>query len=191
MLSFNTRSGGAWSLVTGLGIVALVCNFLSGSAYGAAQTREVHHRIVSVDGVRIFYREAGPPDAPSVLLLHGFPSSSFMFRNLIPALADRWHVVAPDYPGFGESDRYEYSFANLARTVDQFSQAIGLKSYVLYIQDYGAPIGLRLALRHPERLTGLVVQNGNAYEEGLSAAWDPLKTYWRDPSAANRERLRG
>lgn len=196
MLSFNSPARLTRSLLTILGVATLIWYSLCASVCGAAEAREVHHRVISVDGVRIFYREAGPVDAPGVLLLHGFPSSSFMFRNLIPALADRWHVIAPDYPGFGESDfpdaaRYEYSFENLARTVDHFTQIIGLKSYALYIQDYGAPIGLRLALRHPERLTALVVQNGNAYEEGLSAAWDPLKAYWRDPSSTNREQLRG
>jgi pimeloyl-ACP methyl ester carboxylesterase len=156
----------------------------------------VRHATVAVDGVEIFYREAGPSDAPVVLLLHGFPSSSFMYRELIPALADRWHVVAPDYPGFGASEfppaeRYEYSFAHLAHTVERFAEKLGLDRYALYLQDYGAPIGLRVALRHPERVTALVVQNGNAYEDGLSAAWDPLKAYWREPRAATREQLRG
>jgi len=154
------------------------------------------YRTADIDGLRIFYREAGPPTAPVILLLHGFPTSSHMFRDLIPALADRYHVVAPDYPGFGHSDfparqAFNYGFAAYAEIIDKFTQAIGLQRYALYIQDYGAPVGLRLALRAPERVTALIVQNGNAYEEGLSDAWNPIKDYWRDPTAANRDRLRG
>jgi pimeloyl-ACP methyl ester carboxylesterase len=156
----------------------------------------VHYRSTLAEGQEIFYREAGPAGAPTVLLLHGFPTSSQMFRNLIPALAERYHVVAPDYPGFGQSampsrTAYEYSFANLARTMDAFTQKLGLKSYVLYVMDYGAPVGYRLALAHPERVRGLIVQNGNAYEEGLREFWDPVKKYWADPSPANRDGLRG
>jgi pimeloyl-ACP methyl ester carboxylesterase len=156
----------------------------------------VRHTSVSLDGVEIFYREAGPEDAPGLLLLHGFPSSSFMFRHLLPAMGDRWHVVAPDYPGFGASgfprpDTFNYSFGNLAAVIGNFTDAIGLDTYAIYIQDYGAPIGLRLALERPERVTALIVQNGNVYAEGLSAAWDPLKAYWSEPSVENRERLRG
>lgn len=156
---------------------------------------EVRHARVAVRGVEIFYREAGPADAPAILLLHGFPSSSFMYRHVIPALADRWRVVAPDYPGFGQSafpdrNRFEYTFANLTTVMEAFTEAVGLERYAIFIQDYGAPIGLRLALRHPERITALIVQNGNAYEEGLSAAWDPLKAYWQEPTAERREQLR-
>jgi pimeloyl-ACP methyl ester carboxylesterase len=156
----------------------------------------VEHRTVEVDGVTVFYREAGPRDAPTVLLLHGFPSSSFMYRDLIPALADRWHVVAPDYPGFGQSafpraGEFAYTFERYARLMEAFVREQRIDRFVLYVQDYGAPIGLRLALMKPERLAGLIVQNGNAYEEGLSNAWDPLKAYWRDPSGSNREKLRG
>lgn len=156
----------------------------------------VHYRSTLAGGQEIFYREAGPAGAPTVLLLHGFPTSSQMFRNLIPALAERYHVVAPDYPGFGQSampsrTAYEYSFANLARTMDAFTQKLGLKSYVLYVMDYGAPVGYRLALAHPERVRGFIVQNGNAYEEGLREFWDPVKKYWADPSPANRDGLRG
>ncbi|HYD37903.1 MAG TPA: alpha/beta hydrolase [Allosphingosinicella sp.] len=154
------------------------------------------HRIVRVGGVDIFYREAGRPDAPALLLLHGFPTSSHMFRHLIPALADRYRVVAPDYPGFGYSGfpgrgEFDYSFAALARIVAAFTDAVGLRRYALYIQDYGAPVGLRLALAAPERVTALISQNGNAYEEGLSPLWQPLRDYWRDPSATHRETLRG
>jgi len=156
----------------------------------------VRHRTILVDGVRIFYREAGREDAPALLLLHGFPASSHMFRYLIPALADRYHVVAPDYPGFGYSDfpdreRFAHSFESYAEVMDHFVQAVGLKQYALYIQDYGAPVGLRLALRAPQRVTALIVQNGNAYEEGLSGEWAPLRAYWRDPTQENRDRLRG
>lgn len=157
---------------------------------------KVQHRFIVVDGVRIFYREAGSKDAPTLLLMHGFPSSSHMFRHLIPALADRYHVVAPDYPGFGNSDfpdpkSFRYSFESYARIMVKFTQAIGLKWYALYIQDYGAPVGLRLALLAPERVTALIVQNGNAYDEGLSKEWDPLRAYWREPTPANSEKLRG
>jgi pimeloyl-ACP methyl ester carboxylesterase len=156
----------------------------------------VRYQTVDVDGLNVFYREAGAHDAPGLLLLHGFPTSSHMFRNLIPLLADTYRVVAPDYPGFGYSafpDRrtYDYSFDAYARLIGRFAQTIGLDRYCLYIQDYGAPVGLRLGLLHPERVTGLIVQNGNAYEEGLSREWEPLKAYWRDPSSANRETLRG
>jgi pimeloyl-ACP methyl ester carboxylesterase len=194
MPSLFTRRRPPAHLARTLALAALACEL--STATSAASPPAVEHRAVYIDGVRIFYREAGPRDAPTLLLLHGFPSSSFMFRELIPRLADRWHVIAPDYPGFGDSDfpppgEYEYSFAQLTRTVDKFTIALGLARYALYIQDYGAPIGLRLALAHPERLTALIVQNGNAYEEGLSAAWDPLKAFWREPSRENRERLRG
>jgi pimeloyl-ACP methyl ester carboxylesterase len=156
----------------------------------APETRTAH-RTVKVDGLDIFYREAGSPDAPTVLLLHGFPTSSHMFRNLIPSLADRFHVVAPDYPGFGHSSmpklgEFDYSFDRLAEVMDGFTAKLGLTRYALYVQDYGAPVGYRLAVKHPGRVSALVVQNGNAYEEGLREFWKPLKAYWRDPSAQNR-----
>ena len=156
----------------------------------AAVSTRTTHRTVRVRGLDIFYREAGPRTAPTVLLLHGFPTSSHMFRNLIPALADRFHVVAPDYPGFGLSsmprvDQFDYTFDNLADVVDEFTEEIGLTRYALYMQDYGAPIGFRLAVRHPERVTALVIQNGNAYLEGLpDAFWKPIKDYWRERTAA-------
>nr|QKW93770.1 pimeloyl-ACP methyl ester carboxylesterase [Vitiosangium cumulatum] len=154
-----------------------------------------HHRTAQVDGVELFYREAGSADAPAVVLLHGFPTSSHMYRHLIPALADRHHVIAPDYPGFGQSampDRKEftYGFAKYADLVDGLLGQLGAKRYALYVMDYGAPVGFRLALKHPERVSALVVQNGNAYEEGLQSFWDPLKAYWADGSAAHREALR-
>jgi len=148
-----------------------------------------------VDGSKIFYREAGPKTAPTILLLHGFPTSSHMFRGLIPALADRYHVVAPDLPGFGFSDapdrkRFLYTFENLAKVIDRFTQAIGLERYAIYVFDYGAPVGLRLALAHPERITAIISQNGNAYAEGLSQGWNPIQKYWKEPTAENRTALR-
>ena len=161
-----------------------------------ASTSRVYYRTARIDGLDIFYREAGPKDAPVVLLLHGFPTSSHMFRNLIPQLADRYHVIAPDYPGFGNSsmpgvDDYDYTFANLADTVEKLTETLGLDSYSIYLMDYGAPIGFRLAVKHPERVKGLIVQNGNAYEEGLREFWDPIKAYWSDRSDQNAETLRG
>ena len=149
----------------------------------------------NVDGKKIFYREAGPKTAPAILLLHGFPTSSHMFRDLIPALADRYHVVAPDLPGFGFSDApdreaFRYTFENLAKTIDSFTQTIGLDRYAIYVFDYGAPVGLRLALAHPERITAIISQNGNAYEEGLSQGWNPIQKYWKEPTPENRSALR-
>ena len=155
-----------------------------------------HHRTATIDGVKIFYREAGPDGAPVVLLLHGFPTSSHMFRNLIPALADRYHVIAPDYPGFGQSDmqdraRFAYTFDHIAQLMDRLLDQLGVAKYAMYVMDYGAPIGWRLALKHPDRITGLIVQNGNAYEEGLKEFWDPIKAYWSDGSAEHRRALAG
>ena len=148
-----------------------------------------------VDGCGIFYRDAGPKEAPTILLLHGFPTSSHMFRNLIPLLADCFHVVAPDLPGFGFSDapdreRFRYTFENLANVIDRLTESLGLKRYAIYVFDYGAPVGLRLALAHPERITAIISQNGNAYEEGLSQGWNPIETYWKEPTPKNREALR-
>jgi pimeloyl-ACP methyl ester carboxylesterase len=148
-----------------------------------------------VDGSKIFYREDGPKDHPTILLLHGFPTSSHMFRNLIPALADRYHLVAPDLPGFGFSDapdrkEFRYSFENLAKVIDRFTQTISIDRYAIYVFDYGAPVGLRLALSHPERITAIISQNGNAYEEGLSQGWNPIQRYWKQPTAENRAALR-
>jgi pimeloyl-ACP methyl ester carboxylesterase len=152
------------------------------------------HR-VEADGVNVFYREAGAADAPVVLLLHGFPTSSFQYRELIPRLADQYRVIAPDLPGFGftevpEKRKYKYSFDALAQTVLAFTDALQLKRYALYVFDYGAPTGFRLAMARPERVTAMVSQNGNAYEEGLGDAWAPIRRYWSDPSAANRETVR-
>jgi len=148
-----------------------------------------------VNGNKIFYREAGPKTAPAILLLHGFPTSSHMFRNLIPALADSYHVVAPDLPGFGFSDapdrkQFRYTFERLAETIDNVTRTIGLDRYTIYVFDYGAPVGLRLALAHPERITAIISQNGNAYDEGLSQGWNPIQKYWKEPTAENRAALR-
>ena len=150
---------------------------------------------VAADGVEVFYRAAGDPGAPVVLLLHGFPTSSFMFRELIPRLADQYRVIAPDLPGFGftevsEDRKYKYSFDSLSRTVEAFTDVLGLKQYTLYVFDYGAPTGFRLAMRRPERVTAIVSQNGNAYEEGLGDAWGPIRKYWAEPTAENREVIR-
>ncbi|MFJ5235308.1 MULTISPECIES: alpha/beta fold hydrolase [unclassified Pseudomonas] len=152
----------------------------------------VRHQFVEADGVRVFYREAGKPDAPVLLLLHGFPSSSHQFRNLIPLLADRFRLIAPDLPGFGFTEvpserNYNYSFDALAHTLGAFVDALGLTRYAMYVFDYGAPTGLRLAVAHPERVSGFISQNGNAYLEGLGDAWAPVRAYWADPSAANRQ----
>jgi pimeloyl-ACP methyl ester carboxylesterase len=152
-------------------------------------------RHINADGITVFYREAGPPNAPVVLLLHGFPTSSFQYRDLIPRLADRYRVIAPDYPGFGftkipEQRRYKYSFDALAGTVLAFTDALELKRYALYVFDYGAPVGFRLAMAHPERVTAIVSQNGNAYEEGLGDAWNPIRKYWAAPTTENREVIR-
>jgi pimeloyl-ACP methyl ester carboxylesterase len=152
----------------------------------------ISYRIANADGLNIFYREAGAPDAPKLLLLHGFPSSSHMFRDLIPLLADRFHIVAPDLPGFGKSDapKRPATFDGLADTIDRFTDVIGFDRYALYVFDYGAPTGFRLAVKHPERITAIISQNGNAYEEGLSEGWNPIRAYWQDASPANREALR-
>ena len=155
----------------------------------------VRYSTANVDGLSIFYREAGPRDAPTLLLLHGFPSAGHMFRDLIPALSDRYHVIAPDLPGFGQSDMpsrstFAYTFDHIADAIDRFTEAVGLSRFAIYVFDYGAPTGFRIALKHPDRITAIISQNGNAYEEGLSDGWTPIRAYWQDPSAANREALR-
>ena len=156
----------------------------------------IKNQTITVDGQTIFYREAGDKDkTPSILLLHGFPTSSHMFRNVIPALADKFHLVAPDYPGFGYSsmppvDRFEYTFDHLAEIVDKFVHQIGLEKYSLYVMDYGAPVGYRLAVKHPEKIDALIVQNGNAYEEGLGEFWEPLRAYWSEPNERNKNALK-
>ena len=154
------------------------------------------HKSVNVDGLDIFYREAGPQDAPTILLLHGFPTSSQMFRNLIPALSDKFHLVAPDYPGFGNSAmptvaEFDYTFDNLAKVMEGFIDKLGLTKYSLYVMDYGAPVGYRLAVKYPERVQALIVQNGNAYEAGLLKFWDPFRAYWKDRNEKNAAALKG
>jgi pimeloyl-ACP methyl ester carboxylesterase len=150
---------------------------------------------VKVDGLNVFYREAGKAGQPKLLLLHGFPTSSHMFRDLIPLLSDRFHILAPDLPGFGRTDlparsEFKYTFENVAKVTDRFTEVMGFDKFALYIFDYGAPTGLRIALMHPERITAIISQNGNAYEEGLSDGWNPIRAYWKDPSDANRQALR-
>ncbi|WP_428662042.1 alpha/beta fold hydrolase [Reyranella sp.] len=178
-------------------------------AFGAASLQQVraaraapdakapivtHYRTRTVDGIKIFYREAGPANAPTVVLLHGFPTSSHMFRNLIPELADRYRVIAPDYPGYGQSDmpdhaKFPYTFDRFGELVGALLDQIGVNRYAMYVMDYGAPVGWRLALKNPDRITALIVQNGNAYEEGLKEFWDPIKAYWSDHSEAHRKAL--
>ena len=156
---------------------------------------KIAYRTIAVGDVELFYREAGPADAPVILLLHGFPTSSHMFRELMPLLASRYRLIAPDLPGFGQTEapprgRFDYSFDNLAKVIDGLTQALGLRAYALYVFDYGAPTGFRLAQAHPDRVTAIISQNGNAYLEGLSEAWGPWQTYWREPTPANRDACR-
>ena len=153
------------------------------------------YRTVDVDGLKVFYREAGSPDSPSVLLLHGFPTASYLFRDLMPLLSDGYHLLAPDIPSFGETeipdrDKFSYTFENLTRVIHRFTEILRVDRYAMYVFDYGAPIGFRLAMQHPERVTAIISQNGNAYEEGLSGGWAPMKAYWADPSPVQRDALR-
>lgn len=153
------------------------------------------YQTVDVQGVKVFYREAGPENAPTILLLHGFPTASHMFRDLIPLLADNFHLVAPDFPAFGQSDMpprttFTYTFENITTVIDRFTDLIGLRRFALYVFDYGAPVGFRLAVQHPDRITAIISQNGNAYEEGLSEGWNPIRAYWQESSPANRDVLR-
>ena len=155
----------------------------------------INYRTADVEGFKIFYREAGKKDAPTLLLLHGFPSAGHMFRDLIPHLSDRFHLVAPDLPGFGQSDmpprdKFTYTFDHIADVIDRFTEVIGLKRFAIYVFDYGAPTGVRIAAKHPERITAIISQNGNAYVEGLSDGWNPIRAYWQDASQKNREALR-
>jgi pimeloyl-ACP methyl ester carboxylesterase len=155
----------------------------------------IKYRTAAVGSLKVFYREAGPADAPKLLLLHGFPSASHMFRYLIPLLADRFHIVAPDLPGFGQSDmpprgKFSYTFDSIAGVIDRFTEVIGFNRFAVYVFDYGAPTGFRIAVKHPDRITAIISQNGNAYEEGLSDGWSPIRAYWQDPSQANRNALR-
>jgi pimeloyl-ACP methyl ester carboxylesterase len=179
------------TLVIGTGIsTPSVANQVETNISTSQARHQTQHHTINVDGVDIFYREAGPVDAPTILLLHGFPTSSHMFRNLIPALSDRYHVIAPDYPGFGNSAKpsvedFEYSFDNLARLMGKLVDKLEVEKYSLYLMDYGAPIGFRLAEANPQRVESLIIQNGNAYNEGLREFWDPIRTYWNDRTAEN------
>lgn len=155
----------------------------------------IQYRTADVDGFEVFYREAGSPTSPKLLLLHGFPSASHMFRDLIPLLAERFHIIAPDLPGFGQSampprNAFTYSFDNLAAVIDRFTEVVQFDRFIVYVFDYGAPTGFRIAARHPERIAGIISQNGNAYVEGLSDGWNPVRAYWNDPSEENRQALR-
>jgi pimeloyl-ACP methyl ester carboxylesterase len=159
------------------------------------KTPSVSYKTAQVNGFKVFYREAGDPEAPTLLLLHGFPTSSHMFRNLIPELAGDYHIIAPDLPGFGFSDlpdhkSFAYTFEHLAEVIGQFVDGLGLSEFAIYVFDYGAPVGFRLMLKYPEKITAIISQNGNAYEEGLSDGWAPIRAYWEDPSQKNREALR-
>lgn len=172
----------------------IAASLLVGNAQTVHATALVHYRYEQVGDVKVFYREAGDPSAPTVLLLHGFAASSFMFRDLIPALADRYHVIAPDLPAFGFTEapargEYAYTFTQLAKTIGQFTEQLKLDKYALMVHDYGAPVGWRLAVAHPDRVTAIISQNGNAYEEGLGAGWAPIQTYWREPTPQNRAAL--
>lgn len=160
------------------------------------KTNSIHYHTLNANGMNIFYREAGPIEAPTILLLHGYPTSSHMFRDLIPILSTQYHIIAPDLPGFGYSDapsrtEFTYTFDNLARTMQSFIDALGLKRFAIYVFDYGAPTGYRLALANPEKITGIISQNGNAYTEGLGSDWGPIQKYWEDDTAENRDALRG
>lgn len=178
-------------------LTALWLNPVSAAENKAAESStQTLHKTIDIDGVEIYYREAGPADAPTILLLHGFPTSSHMFRNLIPALADRYHLIAPDYPGFGNSaqpamDKFDYTFDNMATVMGKLVNKLGIKKYSVYLMDYGAPIGFRLAAKNPEQVTSLIVQNGNAYTEGLREFWNPIRTYWNEQTAENAKPLAG
>lgn len=186
-------------LVRLLVLLALFASAIAHHVVAATAVPEdglTHYRYATIDGVKVFYREAGPATAPVVLLLHGFPSSSHMFRNLIPVLSDKYHVIAPDYPGFGQSDSpdrasFKYTFEHFADIVDALLQQRGVSRYAMYVMDYGAPVGYRLALKHPDRVAALIIQNGNAYDEGLGDAWSAVKAYWADPSEAKRDAISG
>jgi len=179
-----------------LGLMLLTMEIsVFGQTMEQSNPTRVTYNTVKVDGVEVFYREAGPRDAPVLLLLHGFPTSSHMFRNLIPQLADKYHVIAPDYPGFGQSgmpdrSKFTYTFDNYAQVVDKLIRQLGVNRYALYAMDYGAPVGFRLASKNPERVTALIVQNGNAYTEGLEQFWDPIKAYWGTGGSTEREAIR-
>jgi pimeloyl-ACP methyl ester carboxylesterase len=179
--------------------ITLTTAFVVGSIFAVSHAKSnperTLHKTIKINGLDIFYREAGSKNKPTIVLLHGFPTSSHMFRNLIPQLAQNYHVIAPDYPGFGNSSapklsEFEYSFDNLAKITDSFLEKVGAEKYALYLMDYGAPIGFRIATAHPERVTGLIIQNGNAYDEGLQDFWRPIKAYWKNKTAKNAKVLK-
>lgn len=189
-------------LITGLSIGLFTNTLMMGQStqksilnHRIMENQSIHYRTTQVNGLQLFYREAGPVNAPAILLLHGYPTSSHMFRNLIPILSTKYHVIAPDLPGFGYSDapdhqQFSYTFDNLTNTIQSFIDKLEIKRFAVYIFDYGATIGLRLAMNNPEKITGIISQNGNAYEEGLSKEWSPIQKYWKDPSEANRHSLK-
>lgn len=196
-------NAGRRALLAGAALIATALPFalvnspkpLMAAKIVTADATHVHYRTVSIDGIDLFYREAGHVDAPAILLLHGFPTSSHMYRNLIPALADKYRVIAPDYPGFGQSamperTAFTYGFDNYAKLINGLTAKLGLDRYALYVMDYGAPVGFRLASQHPERVSALIVQNGNAYDEGLGEFWQPIQKYWASGSSEDREALR-
>ena len=184
--------------VAALGGSIALCSKTSGAATAPALpalTGQTHYEKLNIDGIDIFYRDAGPKNAPAVLLLHGFPTSSHMFRDLIPKLADKYRVIAPDYPGFGYSgmpdrSKFAYTFDNYASIVDKLTRQIGVNRYAIYVVDYGAPVGFRLAVMNPDRVSAIIVQNGNAYEEGIGAFWNPMKAYWKSNAPKDREGIR-
>lgn len=183
-------------MLTGLlGRTELMAQSTTVKTSPASEAGIVYHRKVNVNGLGVFYRESGPADAPTILLLHGYPTSSHMFRNLIPMLNKKYHIIAPDLPGFGYTDladraTYAYTFENLAKTMQGFIDELGLKRFAVYVFDYGAPTGFRLALANPEKITGIISQNGNAYAEGLSTGWIPIQQYWENNTQENRDALR-
>jgi len=196
----NTHRLAATGLIFGLAVLLLwtagVQTAVAAEPKSTVAVTQTLHKTINIDGVEIFYREAGPADAPTILLLHGFPTSSHMFRNLIPALSDKYHLVAPDYPGFGNSaqpaiETFDYTFDYLAKIIERLIAALGIQKYSLYLMDYGAPIGFRLAAKYPDQVQSLIVQNGNAYEEGLREFWDPIRVYWKDRTPKNAEPLAG
>ena len=190
------RSKRPFLAVRNLSLLLLVLTFASSIWANSFETgTTVKYRTVKIDGLDIFYREAGDRTKPTILLLHGFPSSSHMFRDLIPKLSDKFHVIAPDYPGFGYSSApsvsdYDYTFDNLSSVVEKFVNIVGLKRFAIYVQDYGAPVGFRIAVRNPERISAIITQNGNAYNEGLEGFWNPIRNYWEKPSEENATKLR-
>ncbi|MFT5111446.1 MAG: pimeloyl-ACP methyl ester carboxylesterase [Parasphingorhabdus sp.] len=188
-------TGVALSAITGLAPVTIQAGEKPLTAAADNQVSDARFRSMKIQGIDIAYREAGDPSNPAVVLLHGFPTSSHMFRELIPTLANKYHVIAPDYPGFGASEmpalgEFNYSFANFANVVNELLEKKSIHKYAMYLMDYGAPVGFRLFAKHPERVSGFIIQNGNAYDEGLETFWDPIKAYWADSSNANREQLR-